>query len=243
MSDRCVLVEDVCESLPWDSGFFGFPVARTTRSRPDDEAVSAMLAWCEERCVRCLYHSADSDFLPGNAAVASAGFRLVDIRHEMEVAATARAADSCGRGVVREASSRDWDDLVQLAREAFRDSRFTRDPGFPQDRVSDMYERWLTNALETGRVFVAAAGGTVRGFITCVPEGAGLRIGLLAVKEESRGSSYGRLLLRRAVELARQEDRPSIHVVTQGSNIPALRTYEAAGFQTTRVSLSYHRWF
>jgi dTDP-4-amino-4,6-dideoxy-D-galactose acyltransferase len=243
VSDRIAPTEGLCEQSPWDSDFFGFRVARTTRTCPDVETVSVMLAWCRERHVRCLYHSADPDCLPGNAAVASAGFQLVDIRHEMEAPAVARDVESSSPSVVRDAAPRDQGDLVQLARTAFRDSRFTRDPGFPQDRVSDMYELWLTNALETGRVFVASATEKARGFITCVPEGDGLTIGLLAVSEESRGLSYGGLLVRRVVELAQQEGLSSIRVVTQGSNVPALRTYEAAGFETTRVSISYHRWF
>ena len=34
-----------------------------------------------------------------------------------------------------------------------------------------------------------------------------------------------------------------VTVVTQGRNVPALRTFESCGFRTTDVGLWFHKWY
>ncbi len=236
-------MDPVCELLPWDSELFGFRVARTALARPAADDVAAMIGWCGEQGVRCLYHQADPDFTAGLAAVSAEGFQLIDIRHELEAADIARCREPAGSSRVREASAEDRDDLVRLVRASFVQSRFSKDAGFPPERVADLYEAWLVRALDAGWVLVAFGDTGVSGVVTLEPDGETGRIGLLAVDEGSRGESLGAALVRGAVSLASDNGFRSVGVVTQGSNIAALRTYEGEGFETSRVSLWYHRWF
>ena len=234
----------ICELLSWDSEFFGFPVARTTLDRPDGSAVLRIVEWCVERGIRCLYHSADPDWPQGLAAVSSAGFQLLDIRHEMRYVPDAAAEPPCqDRFVVRGARESDRGELVQLAQSSFTSTRFFRDEGFPRDRVGVLYGTWLERALNEGLVFVVSSNGEADGFVACESGPDGLRIVLLAVAEESRGQSMGDSLVRHVIRWACDHGSPPISVVTQGSNVRALRTYEGSDFRTHRVSFWYHRWF
>ena len=67
--------------------------------------------------------------------------------------------------------------------------------------------------------------------------------GLLAVEPRLRGRRFGQALLAAAVVFLKQSGAVSLAVTTQGTNVPALRLYEQAGFRTERVSIWFHKWF
>ena len=69
-----------CEVLEWDSGFFGFRVARVLGSTFDREAAGRVDEWSRANEVRCLYLLAEQEDPETSRVAAESGFRVVDLR-------------------------------------------------------------------------------------------------------------------------------------------------------------------
>ena len=132
----------VCERLPWDSAFFGYPVARVVGGTMDAELAEQVLAWCRAEDTRFLYFLADDD-VPTWAVACDSGFRLVDIRVEMMLDQTwprLPAGGVVSGLVLREATNEDLDSLVPIAVSVHTDSRFFVDPAVAREKAHALFE-------------------------------------------------------------------------------------------------------
>jgi dTDP-4-amino-4,6-dideoxy-D-galactose acyltransferase len=234
-----------CELLPWDSAFFGFPVARTLTAVRDERDVLAMLSWCRERGVRCLYHLSDVGSGASGEMLAANGFVVVGLRHEL--AALVSAVRPSGRGSpdcsIDSAVAPDAPGVSSLAREAFVRSRFRVDGRFPPDKLDALPDRWLARAAGRGEILTARVSGMLAGVATCERVDDAAQVGIMAVQPEFRGAGVGSALLVAAADRGRRLGLARLTVVTQGDNVPALRLYEAGGLRTVAVAVWHHRWF
>lgn len=126
---------------------------------------------------------------------------------------------------------------LALAREAFRGtSRFYRDP-YLFGRAGAFYEKWLHGdgivyALEN-RADDAFL------FVSVDPDVAG-RVSLIAVTEQSRGTSAGADLVRGVMH--RRHDLRPWRVRVNARNVKAIRFYENLGFRIKSVQTAFHVW-
>jgi dTDP-4-amino-4,6-dideoxy-D-galactose acyltransferase len=240
-----------CEVLPWDSDHFGFTIGRVTASRLDGGAADAALRWCEERDVACLYLQVDSVDAGTTQVAEERGFRLVDVRAELVRPLEVQAAPGATGGAhsaVRPFGVADAPPLEALARSAFSDTRFFRDPGFPRQRSEELYVKWLRAAIEApggDAVLVADEGTGASGFITVTLHRDSLtgEVGLVAVSQQSRREGVGAALVQSACKHCAAQGMKRVRVATQAHNVPALRLYERLGFRTNATMLWFHRWF
>ena len=72
-----------CSLLEWDSDFFGFPIAQVTQSVLSRQVVPAVLEWCQEQNIRCLYFLADATSAETAETAQNAGFSMVDVRVQL----------------------------------------------------------------------------------------------------------------------------------------------------------------
>ena len=125
---------------------------------------------------------------------------------------------------------------IALAREAFRGSRFYRDP-FLFGKAGDFYEKWLH-----GEGIVYALEKNVDAaflFVSVDPDRAG-RISLIAVEEKSRGASIGGDLVYGVMN--RRRDLEQWRVRVNARNVQAIRFYEGFGFRIKSVQTAFHVW-
>jgi dTDP-4-amino-4,6-dideoxy-D-galactose acyltransferase len=79
--------------------------------------------------------------------------------------------------------------------------------------------------------------------VTCLRGDAGTgSIGLVGVAEAARGRGLGGRLVAAALGWFAGQGVERVEVVTQGRNVAAQRLYQAHGFRTRRVEVSFHRW-
>jgi GNAT superfamily N-acetyltransferase len=236
------MTDEPCRYLEWDSRFFGVEIGQVASARFDAPAVAAVDCWCAERRIDCLYFLADEPG-PSTACAEDAGFRLVDVRVELERALVPPPAATDPR--IRPAEARDLPALRAIARTSHRDSRFYRDGHFPHERCDALYETWIEKSCQ-GRaagVLVADLDGTVGGYVTCEqPAPAAGRIGLFAVAAAERGHGVGSALVAGALAWLGARGVQTVAVATQGRNVAAQQLYQAAGFRTAALRLWYHRW-
>lgn len=232
----------LCEELPWDSNFFGLSIARAIPAHLDGPACDAMLGWCREHTVDCLYFLATPNDAPTISRLHEAGFQLVGVRVTLARQASAGIGDVRGR--VRRGGEGDIPALREIASSAHRDTRFHADSHFESARCDELYATWIENSVRgyADHVLVAERDNVPVGYLT-LHAGRTARIGLFAVHEQHRHQGVGRDLLRSAARMLAEQDVPETSVVTAGRNIAALSLYKAEGFTTSDVALWYHRWF
>ena len=232
------------EKLQWDSEHFGFGVGRVLPTGIGPEEAAECVSHGRQLDLRCLY------FLAGGAdretwhhAIA-AGFLPIGIRMELELQQRGPgSAESSHGGEL--ASGADLPELLRLSAQAFVESRFFRDPGFPRDRAEELFRIWVSRGVGEEGFFTVLQyeEGAPAGFVTgrILEPGRG-RIELLAVAASQRGRGVGgRLLAAAKAEFVRR-GLPKVTVVTQGSNLPAQRLYQDAGFRTLGVGIWFHAW-
>lgn len=226
--------------LPWDSEHFGLRIARATA---EGLASGRLDRWCREHAVDCVYLLADAADPDTLARAPAAGFAVVDVRLTFD--RPAPAAPAAAGEEVRPARPDDLPALRAIARGAYTDSRFYFDRRFPRQRTEALYERWIERSVEgaADAVLVAEVEGRAAGYVTCLGGGGGAgRIGLVGVAEAARGRGLGGRLVAAALGWFAAAGVPRVEVVTQGRNLAAQRLYQAQGFRTCRVEVTFHRW-
>ena len=231
--------------LEWDSAFFGLRLARVTGPTLDSAGAAQALAAGREQRLDCLSLLLSASDAASIAAAQDAGFRLVDLRLALERPSSAPVPPA-SRGVsIRPQRPDDVSALEEIAGEAHRNTRFSRDGRFAAERAADLYRTWIRQECEGGadQVLVSEQDGTVTGYVSCHLGAGGLaRIGLLGVRSDRRGRGTGRALLAEALGWFTLADHMTVNVVTQGHSLAAQRLYQRVGFLTSRLDLWFHLW-
>jgi GNAT superfamily N-acetyltransferase len=124
---------------------------------------------------------------------------------------------------------------VRIAKTAFPDSRFLRDSRLAQ-HTPNMYEQWM--GLGRKSVFVIANTPDDGFLLEGRDDDGALRISLIAVSEDCRGSGAGRFLVSGV--LGRWPGTWRVKVSAR--NHRAIRFYEKIGFRVKEVWTAFHVW-
>jgi dTDP-4-amino-4,6-dideoxy-D-galactose acyltransferase len=242
---------DPCQLLEWDTDFFGFRIACVCAHRIDKIQLESILHWCAVHRIECLYFLADPNDYRTIRMAEAGKFLLVDVRVEM------MRRFECNRpiclhqsdrfaGIVRAHEDRDVELLKDISRNSITQTRFLMDSGFPVNLSREMYATWIEQSCKDvlQRVFVAEEEEQPVGFVTCrvdstVRQGI---IGLMSVSSDRFGKGIGARLMAFALDWFTSQGVQMVKVVTQGTNIPAIRFYEKCGFATESLKLWYHWW-
>jgi dTDP-4-amino-4,6-dideoxy-D-galactose acyltransferase len=235
-----------CEFLDWDSDFFGFPIARVRGSTLDEASAARIDEWCAESGVRCLYFLADGDALETAQVADAHGYRVVDVRltlrHELDSLPAAPPPVA-----VRDAGPADIPALMRVAARSHRDTRFSRDPGFDQDRCDTLYATWVEAGIRDPErwALVAEIDGAPVGYQVISPAvgGGAAHMEILAVDEAHRGLGAGRSLLSTGLRRARSLGASAVETATQERNEASLRVHLEVGFSQLRKEIWHHKWF
>lgn len=227
------ILTPTAELLEWDTEFFKQRIGRAYS--PDVDR------WAAENTIGTVCLLVGSDEPDRWQDAEARGFRLMDTRVLMERSTAPTMA------LARAYRPSDLDDLVRIARESHRITRFYADPAFADERCDDLYEAWIRNSVDgwAQKVLVidGDGGGGVAGYVTVHVDGESGSIGLIAVAEFERGRGLGAALVRAAIDWCHTKAVLYITVVTQGRNVAAQRVFQACGFRTSRVDYWFHRHF
>ena len=139
------------------------------------------------------------------------------------------------------------DAVVEIARTAFRYSRFHLDPEVPDELANRIKADWISSYFAGTRgehLLVAVADGEPAGFLAVIggeEDGRTLRtIDLIAVAPAAQGRGLAKALTAAFVaESGGVADE--VRVGTQAANVPATRLYESLGFALVRAQYALHR--
>lgn len=232
--------------LPWDSEFFGFPVASLGEAPLDHAELRAALDEMREHAVRLVYWAPPAADVAAERAGRAERGRLVDRRTTYAIDLAGRDPDGPAKADIATFEGRESSpELERLAIQSGRLSRFAVDPEIPRHRFEALYRLWMRNSLSgdlASAVLVARQADAIVGMVTLAEADDRGSIGLIAVDESARGRGLGSALVRASFTWCRERGLGELTVVTQGSNLPACRLYEKHGFQRSRVQSFFHFW-
>lgn len=219
--------------LSWDGEFWGVRIAQADHPDVDD--------WAREHAVGCLFLLLDTGEIERIHQAEERGFRMMDIRVELEVE-TYQSNAFGTRLVLHE----DIVGISDLARRSHRLTRFYADPRFPDSRCDDLYEGWIQNSVAgwADAVYVTGPLGAPTGYVTIHidDDRDSSSLGLIAIAENARGQGLGQQLVFAVLNHAREQCVPRMRVVTQARNAAALRLFERCGFRIVKTHVWLHKW-
>jgi len=237
--------------LDFDTGLFGFKVARFAGERISSAVAENIVKECKRRNIKCCFAELDiNDFASLNAA-AGGGFVISDIRMTFE-------KDLCdfrpkdkktlrGYAIDNTVTNSDLPYLEALAEELSLTSRFKFDRNFPSGSAERIYKKWMINSIdkkEADGMFIARESKTRNpvGIITYKKSGNYGKIILFAVSSPHRRKGLASRILDCASSCVKKSGIEKIRVTTESKNIPSQRLYQKNGFLTRSVSAFFHLW-
>jgi hypothetical protein len=248
--------------LPWDTAFFGVPMARleyVLRDAQADpaatkDAVGQALSACRAAGLRHITARADVADADAVEAFQANGFRLIDglvtyISHPK------RPPPSLVKtvGLVRPYEPRDESQVMEVTSLAYRGfrGRFHLDRHVPRDRADAFYPEWARSCLDgrmADRVYVADAGdGRLYGWASVkrvepasTAGGAVIFAGSLGATRPDQPGAYAALIATAARDNHAQG--ALTEAPTQNFNFPMIRVLEAVGAAYARAEYTFHAW-
>lgn len=234
--------------LPWDSGFFGFSVARILPQRLEGEELARILDRLRELSIRLVYWADGSGNPDSRRAARAAGGRLVDLKttFQLNLADFNFSRFPEDPRLEEYPSSKPTSEMDDLAIECGRYSRFNVDPGIGKENYRLLYRLWLQEALagKKAQKNLVYRGGDnrIEGMICLAEESATGRIVLISVRADRRGRGIGQALCAGAASFFLRRGREILSVVTQGENLAACGLYKKLGFRISEIRDFYHFW-
>jgi dTDP-4-amino-4,6-dideoxy-D-galactose acyltransferase len=242
-------MSEYCQFLPWDSEFFGLRIAKVNPNQLNSDKMNVVLSWCLHKDIDCLYLLADSKHQETIRLAEAERFRLVDLRMTLHcrIDANSITHSQSKDFVIRPAQLQDIPALRAISRRSFTQTRYYADRCFPPEKCSELYEVWITKSFEgyANQVLVALIDNIPQGFITChirIDHSAG-DVGLIGVKEETRGLGIGKALASAALSWYYSQGIQQVFVATQGKNYIAQNFFQSNGFDVYSMHIWYHKWF
>jgi dTDP-4-amino-4,6-dideoxy-D-galactose acyltransferase len=228
------------EHLDWDSEYWNVRAARLYLE--SEHELAEGLGMCREADVEWVSLLVPSEQRSLVVAAVRAGFELVDTRFEMSCVLD-RDENNTGDVAAR---PEDATDLVSIARSAFADSRFFNDTHLDDRKCAEFYATWMRNSLNgqlADVVIVDRQDSELTGFITVRLDQDRAELPLVAVAPRYHGRGVGHRLLESALEWIGRTAAVEVGVVTQLTNLPAIRLYSGAGFRMCGSGVWLHRWW
>jgi ribosomal protein S18 acetylase RimI-like enzyme len=228
--------------LEWDTKWFGIPIGRADLPEMTATTVAKVDEWARNHGLQCVYVFVKGEPQSEKTIVP---FKPSDIRVEYEIDPLVLAKGPLDATVFMRPDEQE--SVCALASTVLTYTRFSRDSGFPRQRVKELYADWVQRDTAAGNpgCQVMRAGHAIVGFVTGRTDPADPTqgsIGLLGVAESCRGRGIATRLLDHACRAFIKAGVKRVRIVTQQENTHACRLYESGGHVVSR-GCWYHRWY
>lgn len=231
------------EYLKWDSDFFDLKIGKIEADQSTD--LKEQLVIAEKERYRLLYVFCDKHFNINTHLLKEHNGKLVDrkVIFEKSILDPIKISNSL---LIKEYTQPEANaNLIHLALESGKYSRFKLDLNFHSNAFKNLYTRWIKKSVEgklADKVFVIYANDKEIAMITVMKKNNRAQIGLIATHEDYRGYGYGKKLLQQVEEYAIKNDITHIEVATQLDNKAAISFYEKCNYKIKSIHNIYHFW-
>ena len=228
------------EPLPWDSEFFGMPIARVILDGVTAETLQAAEAEARELGIACLYGSVDPISLDTAYLVQTLGFRLVEVAMLLSRPADLPYTPKPTVSVVRRGGMADLPLLEEPIKRLAPWSRFAADPRFGPEAARRMFHAWVERAARDGEehmLLISEDDEGINGLSTHVRTPVPC-VDLLGVTKPGTGAAQA--LMAGFFDWGAGF---ALHAGPAAArNVAVLRYCEGCGFSIARTRYLFHRW-
>ena len=233
------------ELLKWDSEFLGFKVGKLVlKEKSKLNSLNNCLRSAQENGFRLIFLYCTEELADSTA--------LSDFQkryHEKKITyftCDLTVSSNCNLSQVCSCPELHLNqEVIELALESGRFSRFKLDLNFKNKTFERLYETWIKRSLKgefDDEVFVVMDGKRLCGMITVKWNDEVAKIGLLAVFNKAQGRGIGTMLIEKIKHEACRKGIKCLEVSTQLNNNLANRFYQRKNFIVKEVVNIYHIW-
>jgi dTDP-4-amino-4,6-dideoxy-D-galactose acyltransferase len=235
-------------ALKWDSDFFKMPVVKLEIDENEELEMYTLINYCKEKGIQLLYLFVDSNNFKVNQLLTKpVNTKIIYTANVLSVEGI-KAHDNdlpILEMINAKTLKQMFPQILSLALEAGRFSRFRLDEKFTAVQFETMYKEWLllfNRDSKKHKVYVIRFKNIeeIAGFIAYELLQDTYKIHFIAVSEKYQHQGLGKLMIKKAGTEAILNNINHVTVETQKDNIVACRFYEACGFQLTESVNIYH---
>jgi dTDP-4-amino-4,6-dideoxy-D-galactose acyltransferase len=233
----------VLKKLDWDSEHFGIKIATINSNVLNFNDIDKIIYECELMGFACIYCLVDPNNLNLIRCLSEYKFQFIDIRVLFQLKID--SINTVFEKDLKMASPEELAIISNWAEHFHQDSRFFKDKNFEISKVRKMYNVWVNKFFNSrnGSVLVYKESDELIGYIIVSIESIKKgKIELIGVSENHRGKGYGEKLVNLSIKWFKDRGIEEISVVTQASNISAMRLYSKAKFLPFEIGNWYHYW-
>lgn len=240
-------ITDKYIDFKWDSGFFGFRVAKLIPDNISTGELSGLLGSLKKDSFKLVYLFLDPlDKAFNRSALDSKGL-LVDEKVTYSMKLEGSISEDFDENIKEYTDKMEDlnDQISSLSIQAGTYSRFKKDPNLKSETFESLYSIWAKNSLNgmmADKVFVYKKGKAIKGFITLRFKKNVGEIVLIGVAHGARGTNIGSSMMNRAKTFFLDKGISKVMVVTQKENFLACKFYEKNGFTIEKIQNVYHFW-
>lgn len=230
--------------LKWDSDFFGFPVYFIDKTFPTEQLETILQSLYKDEIAALIYLSR-SKKLPTIISSEYYSFDLIDEKATFTKSIKTQAKVQLNQNVKAFDEFMSEKKVIELAIESGVYSRFKLDKNIPLGKYQELYKLWAVNSINkkiAQEVLVYMVGKEIAGMITLGEKNGNADIGIIAVDPMYRGKGIAAELIKSAECWFAEHAYPTVQVVTQKANIPAVGLYSKLGFKESELEFYYHLW-
>lgn len=238
-------MNDAHKILDWDSEFFGFKVAsiQLNSLQLNDLLMSfRVLKDLNVKLVYLISSKAEEEVLK---FADSFNGKLVDIKTTYSIQLESYVRADVSDNISLYSNNYASPDLLALAVQCGKFSRFSVDPLIPSNKMQELYQIWINKSVlhqMADETIVYTQDNKIVGLITVYTKNRIGNIGLVGVDESYRGKGIGGELIKASLNYFKEKGINEVEVVTQGLNKAACSLYEKFGFTVKSQFDFYHFW-
>ena len=237
-----------CKLLEWDSEIFGVTMAAVNTPNLTPEMMPLINRKVAEQKIRFLQYLCDCKDLESIHQAETAGFHFVDVRLTFQkILLPSDFMPEKKPGIqFGLATPAHIPAIIEMSTDLYQDFRYCVDTQFPREKVDTFYHTWLSNAVY-GKYdhlcYCLFMDDKPIGYCTIrFTDSHTASLGLFGITSAHQRKSLGNYLLQLTCADLFKKGYKEVHVVTQGKNIGAQRTYQGNGFKILSVDMWYHKW-
>jgi dTDP-4-amino-4,6-dideoxy-D-galactose acyltransferase len=229
--------------LDWDSSLLGKKVAKIKSNITSCDQLKQIVSMLRNKEVKLAYYESQIR-LPYEVEQEYNG-KIVDIKTTYFTKYKHNNDITLCNNIRPYESSIPISNMIRLAIQSGKYSRFNVDPNFPKNKFIAIYSIWIKKSIYkelAKEVLVYLEDNSVVGMITLGEKNNRGDIGLIAVDKNYRGKGYGKSLVRAAQIWFINNGYQTGQVITQGNNISACKLYSSCGYSVEKKTYFYHFW-
>jgi dTDP-4-amino-4,6-dideoxy-D-galactose acyltransferase len=232
------------KNLEWDTDFFGYKIVQLLLTNTDIAKFNRLIAELKSNGVKLAYVYPEDEI--SKSTLHKKNVPLVDtkITFEKDLVTTKEFQTNFEEKVPYN-ENYNYEQLLNLAFESGKYSRFKLDQNFINREFEKLYKTWLDKSISkdiADDVLVYLDRNNITGFVSIKNDCDKLKIGLIAVDQNYQGKGIGKKLMQHVESIALAENLKKISVETQKQNDGAMAFYQSCGFSVVETKEIYHLW-